>query len=68
LARAAATKRPATAMIAALTSAPMTMKLKPRTKNLPLAWASPTSMNCGRKVTKNRMIFGLVRLISSPVR
>ena len=38
----------------------------PSAKNFREASGSPASMNCGRKVTKNRMIFGLVRLISTP--
>jgi hypothetical protein len=43
-------------------------KRMPRNINLPAACGSPGETNCGRKVTKNTMIFGLSRLMARPFR
>ena len=64
-ARAAATKPEAIRMSRPLTKVPITTNAAPRKKNFGAAEASPASMNCGRKVTKNRMIFGFVMLMSN---
>ena len=43
------------------------MKSSPRTSSLPGAAGSLAATNCGRKVMKNRMIFGLSKLMPRPV-